>query len=478
MTGWQGRTVLGAIVLAESAWVFSLLGAAGVLVGSDGSPISWPGVATLIGLAILAGALAPRVAPEAANTARMLVGAAVVYLILAVELSPEAFEADLLWLYRIAVDADAVEGLAVKALVSALIATALWGRGTALSAAEFPTESLSFSFRLGLVALSIATIVDIANSAELDTFPMVFLFFAAGLGGLSAGHLMPETEESSAAGTWPRVIGGLVGAVVTIGLIFSVLRKGALTYITEFSLVSLDAVLRGLFWAVVIPIAFAYEMAVNVVVWLFSLLPGGDSPPPEQEDTRPLFDRIFDREPETSEAEPEQGAGLLDLLLNVLELVLIVLLAALLLYLLGRGIQQMFRRPRSNVRGARDSVKEDASALADVAGLVLDLVPDWFSSRERERGYVLPDGPEGVVDALGIYYEILTRAEEGGFERPAYQTPNEYRRTLESLFPKNLVRMSTDAFNRACYGSHAATPVQISEMRSMLKEAPSPEPAS
>lgn len=472
MARWQGRIVLAAIVLAESAWVFSLLGAAGVLVGADGSPISWPGVATLTGFAILVGILVPRVVQEAANTARTLAGAAVVYLVLAVELSSEPFEADLLWLYRLVLGSDAAEGLAVTALVSALVATILWIRGTSLSVSEFPTESLSFSFRLGLVSLSVATIVDIANHAELDTFPMVFLFFAAGLGGLSAGHLMPETEESSSAGTWPRVIVGLVGTVLAIGLIFSVLRKGALTYVTEFSLVSMDAVLRGLFWAVVIPIAFAYEMMVNVVVWLFGLLPG-DSSSPEQEDTRPLFDRILDREPQPGNAELAQDVGVLDLLLNVLEMVLIVLLAIFLLYLLGKGIWQMFRRPRANALGVRDSVKEDASVFDDVSGLVLDLMPDWLLSRKQEFDYILPEGPDGVVDALRMYYELLIRAEEGGFERPAYQTPNEYRRTLEGLFPENLVSMSTCAFNRACYGYHPATPAQISEMRSLLKDASS-----
>ena len=65
---------------------------------------------------------------------------------------------------------------------------------------------------------------------------------------------------------------------------------------------------------------------------------------------------------------------------------------------------------------------------------------------------------------------MLTLAEERGHPRPAAETPAEYQRTLESIFPGELVRRATAAFNRACYGHRPTSPDDIDEMRTALDQ--------
>ena len=110
------------------------------------------------------------------------------------------------------------------------------------------------------------------------------------------------------------------------------------------------------------------------------------------------------------------------------------------------------------------------SILIEHSGkLLLKLVPGrLIRFRQRER-FALPNGPPGVVNALRLYYELLTIAEDKGSVRPRHETPSAFQRTLEGLLPRNLVRMATNAFNRACYGHHPPTDDQAAQMRLSIR---------
>ena len=56
----QDRVVLAAHVVAESAWVFALAGIVGALAGFDSSPLSWYGVAGILGLSVFLSRITPR----------------------------------------------------------------------------------------------------------------------------------------------------------------------------------------------------------------------------------------------------------------------------------------------------------------------------------------------------------------------------------------------------------------------------------
>ncbi len=72
------------------------------------------------------------------------------------------------------------------------------------------------------------------------------------------------------------------------------------------------------------------------------------------------------------------------------------------------------------------------------------------------------------MEAFRIYFRLLSMADAKGSSKPSWQTPAEYRETLELLFPDAPVKMATAAFDRACYGHMPATEQDIAYMTSAL----------
>ncbi|HBD83022.1 MAG TPA: hypothetical protein DC056_03325, partial [Dehalococcoidia bacterium] len=97
--------------------------------------------------------------------------------------------------------------------------------------------------------------------------------------------------------------------------------------------------------------------------------------------------------------------------------------------------------------------------------LLFNLIPERFRRKKTQHHLNLPDDDSGIVDVFRMYFGMLMLAEDQGHPRPAHQTPSEYQSTLERIFPQRIVRMVTEAFNRACYGHTPASRAQIDEMR-------------
>ena len=473
MSSAQDRWVLGATVISESAWLFSMLGVLAVWMGQDGIPLSWPAVLAIMGFSVVLGR---RSSPDAATAGRaslvrMLIGAAVVYVAVGTQLDPGTLGVDLGWITRVAAK-SAPAGFMFSAVTGSVVGVLLWWRGGMLAAVEFPLDSLTFGFRLGVPVLAVAMVVDLASPADLGTFPMIFIFFASGLGGLSMGHLMPESLTSAKGRTWPVVTAGVVAGVLMLGLAFGlllgVIQRGVQPLYSGAAAAVYNALVTVLFWVIIIPVAFVFGLILDALSWLFGLLP--ETGEPEPEETAPLN---LPAEIATEPLEQIQREGGDPLWLDIVQWLILALLALVLLYLLA----MVYRRASSGraQRGGvqRESIREGAHPASDIAKLLLTLKPGWLRLGGGDPPFSVPDGPPGVVNALRIYYELLNKAAQKGFRRRSHETATEFQKTLEALFPRDLVRMATEAFNRSCYGHHPANDEQIAQMRSYLKGAAS-----
>ena len=105
-----------------------------------------------------------------------------------------------------------------------------------------------------------------------------------------------------------------------------------------------------------------------------------------------------------------------------------------------------------------------------MARLLFGLIPDRFKGKRRPPAFRLPDDDADLVEVFRIYFGLLVIADERGFPRPPNETPTEYQRTLERLIPRNLARMATAAFVRACYGHQGTPREQIDQMRVSLEQ--------
>ena len=460
----QDRVVLAAHVVAESAWVFALAGIVGTLADFDSSPQSWYGVVGILGLSVLLSRITPRKGQKAEVMYALMavLGLMVVYASVALHVEPGQIRP--LWAIDWLIN-DAPGGYTSRGLFGAILGVLLWWRGTRVASNEFPTDDLSFTFRVGMLVLVAALIYDLNTDESLSTFPMVFLFFGSSLIGLSAGHLLEESQRSAGERTWPKAIGATVAAITAFGLLVALINRGVLTFLSKPATAALEALARGVLWGIIAPIAFVFDVVVG---WLISLLGifRGEQEQPQEEEINPEIQGFLETLQEEQAAASEGFATVL----QIIEWALVAIVVVIVLLILGRAFRRVLRGRDRGTEGRRDSMAQDANPVGDVAKLALRLVPDVLK-RPQRKGYRVPDGPPGIVEAFRLYYDLLDTAEEQGITRRKYDTPTEFQGRLEGTFPSDVVRPSTETFNLAIYADVPADRSSIGRLRQSLKDA-------
>ena len=460
----QDRVVLAAHVVAESAWVFALAGIVGTLADFDSSPQSWYGVVGILGLSVLLSRITPRKGQKAEVMYALMavLGLMVVYASVALHVEPGQIRP--LWAIDWLIN-DAPGGYTSRGLFGAILGVLLWWRGTRVASNEFPTDDLSFTFRVGMLVLVAALIYDLNTDESLSTFPMVFLFFGSSLIGLSAGHLLEESRHSAGGRTWPKAIGATVAAITAFGLLVALINRGVLTFLAKPATAALEALVRGVLWGIIAPIAFVFDVVVG---WLIDLLGifQGEREQPQEEEINPEIQGFL----ETLQEEREAPSEAFDMVLQIIEWALVVVIVVIVALLLSRAFRRLLRGRDRETEGQRDSVAQDANPVGDAAKLALRLVPDVLK-RPQRKGYRVPDGPPGIVEAFRLYYNLLDTAEEHGITRRKHDTPTEFQGRLEGTFPSDVVRPSTETFNLAIYADVPADRSSIGRLRQSLKDA-------
>ena len=460
----QDRVVLAAHVVAESAWVFALAGIVGTLADFDSSPQSWYGVVGILGLSVLLSRITPRKGQKAEVMYALMavLGLAVVYASVALHVEPGQIRPSwaIDWLIN-----DAPGGYTSRGVFGAILGVLLWWRGTRVASNEFPTDDLSFTFRVGMLVLVAALIYDLNTDESLSTFPMVFLFFGSSLIGLSAGHLLEESRHSAGERTWPKAIGATVAGITTFGLLVALVNRGVLSFLSKPATAALEALARGVLWGIIAPIAFVFDVVVG---WLISLLGifRGEREQPQEEEINPEIQGFLETLQEEQAAASEGFATVL----QIIEWALVAIVVVIVLLILGRAFRRVLRGRDRGTDGQRDSMVQEANPVGDVAKLALRLVPDVLK-RPQRKGYRVPDGPPGIVEAFRLYYDLLDTAEEQGITRRKYDTPTEFQGRLEGTFPSDVVRPSTETFNLAIYADVPADRSSIGRLRQSLKDA-------
>ena len=468
MSSAQARLVTWAALLAESAWLSALCMLVGLAVGIEAGPLGLLAVLVIMSSSFLVarGLGLVLLPPVVANSLQMIAGVLVVYLTLGTQVDPGTQGLDLGWAGKLASGSEA-DLFARRAAVGAFLGVVLWWRGGRLASTESPAEALATSFRWGIVALSIAAVVDIFSSSDLKVFRVMFMFFAAGLAGLSVAHVLPMSKRANEGGTWPRVIGGVVSAVLVTGLLFSLLQRGALTFLSAPILIVLNALATAIFFAVVIPVAYVFEFLLRALAWLAKLIGLG----PEEGEAMPPFEGFGEMVLRVQE-ETDTGPSAF---LHALEWTLLALAVVALLFVLAKAFRRRGGWWKFSTQGSRESVGEGVDPAFDMANLLFDLLPSRFKRSSKPQARRLPEDAPDVVEVFRVYFGLLALAEEKGYTRPINETPAEYQRTLERVFPSGLVRAATAAFIRACYGHRPAPREQIDEMRASLERLASPQ---
>ena len=457
MSSAQDRWVLAATVVAESAWVFAIFGLVGALFLTSGAPMGWPAALAILGSSVVVSRVLQSInVPDVVGYAvEMGLGALVVYLTVASQVTGTLMSLDLGWIGRLG-SVPETEGYLFRAFVGSVMAVGLWVRGGALASSEGPTETLRTSFRVGFVAIGVAVI----SGRDPNIFPITFIFIASSLAGLGIGGLHPAFSQRLQNRSWPRTIGSLVSAMVIIGVVFALLESVLRTVISRGAQSTggllLDRVVTPLAIAITYPV-------IAVMTFIFSLF--GDPDTARFGDMGDASARF-----EGGVLSGDTGVSGRPMLFDVLVWAVVAVVIAIALYFIASSLSRRVRRRPPDVQGPRGSVVGDPEPTGGLTNLLFGLLPASLRKRWSMRPYKLPGAEPLVVEALRIYYGILTLAEARGVRREPSETPAELEKRLGSMFPQQLVRMATAAFERACYGDRAPSEAQIAEMRAGLEE--------
>ncbi len=463
MSSVQDRFILAAAVVVESVWIYAAFSILGLMFSLGGSPLTWVASIVIMGFSFaVARTLSLVIMPVwMPYLVQMLSGVLVIYLTLASQVQSAGQGFDIGWIGALLSESKPEYYVRTVALAS-VFSLVFWWRGGKLAATEYPAEHLSFTFRVGLVVFSIGAVVDVFHSADLKMFPLMFAFFAAGLIGLSIGHILPTAGRTLTSQRWIRVIGVLVGAIMVVGFLFSLLQKGFLNFILAPFGVLLNAVGTVVLYIVIFPIVYIIEFLVRGLFWLLGRF-SSEAERPEL-NTGPIMQEML----EQVQKETGDGTPLWVYILQWTSLTIIVLIA---LFILAKAFHQTMRWRRVDDDGEREGLDEDVDPALDMARLLYNLLPDRFRRRRGERGLRLPDDEQDVVDVFRVYFGMLKVAQGEGMPRRGEQTPTEYKPTLARLFPERFVDMATSAFERACYGRRPASKEDIDEMRNNLEQS-------
>ena len=464
MSSVQDRIVMLSAVAVESVWIYAALSVLSLMMMPGGSPITWvAALAIMLVSYVVTRSLSLVIMPNWMPYAvEMGLGTLTTYLVLGTQLQSGGQWMDIGWLSSMFSDSQA-EHFVRSAAIGGFASVLFWLRGGRIATSEFPVEHLGFTFRLGLIVLSVAALVDIFNDANLRTFELMFVFFASGLAGLGAGHILPSTRRALARRTWVRVIGTVVVSVLLLGLLFSLIQRGMLSFIAAPLKFVLEGIARVIFYVVIVPLVFILEFLISA---FFNLLRRFAGEPPEGEpelDIGPgeMFGQFAEQ------GEPSEPS----LWLQILAGIVVALVVAGILVILARAFRRNVRWRRVDEEGERESLYGEFDPTMDLARLLFGLLPDRFRRRRADTSLRLPDDDQNIVDVFRIYFGMLTLAESRGEHRRASDTPGEHRSALLRVFPERLVDLATSAFDRACYGRHAATREQIDEMQQLLEQA-------
>ena len=453
------RVIVAAHLLSESIWVYALGAAIGALSGNGRGPLEWWTVACLLTVSymVMRSLQLFRMPTMAAQWTNALIALLAIYAAIGAQFSGSAV--DFTWVRHMFGSEDP-KSFDFIVIVGGLLGAGLWWRGGSLTLADQPVESLEFSFKLGLLALAIAAGIDMVASDDLSVLPLMFVFFAASLTGLSIGNLRSPSADASKERRWVRTIGGVVGGVLGAGVIFAILGRFVLSWLSGPAVWLLGLLSSIVFYVIILPLAYVFGYIAAAVLAVLEWLIGDPEFEP-QEQAAEAGNWLQELREEDTEASA---------FLTYAEWAVAAVVVLVVLFFLWRAFRRRMVKVEEVEEEIRESVAEDADVASDLARLLYRLVPDRFKRPRGAPGLRIPEGDADVADVFRIYFGMLSLAEERGFPRPPAETPREYQGTLEGLFPRDLARRATAAFNRACYGHRAPPREQIDEMRLALEQ--------
>ena len=448
------NTILALTTLADSLWLYPVLGVFGLATNQGGAAIPWIAAFAVLAVGVVSTrrAAAAHGATPQAFMILAVIGIAAVYLTIAATLNGVDAPWDIGWFARMAVG-DVSGPDVIRILVILLSVAFLWRRAVRIANEPTPDDRLRRCFRSGTLGLALVLIVELATGIDLAAATMLIPFFTATLCGLALIH---RPVDPVMARNWIKIASATIFVIVGLGFLFGTLGGALGGNVVGVLGVVWVHFLAAAAWILDLLLAPLLELFFSFIE---SLKPeGGSLPSPVQ---RPDVD--WDR------IDVGKAAPFVDAVVSFLRFPLI----ALFLYLLISYLMRSHRRWNTTARNspvtvARETVARENDALADLARMIENLLPEWMTRRGGKAPWQYPQGMTGITEIYELYFGMLDTAMERGVVLSSGATPRERISDLEAALPGFPVKPLTEKFNAACFGDLASSAREIDTLRQAI----------
>ena len=377
-------------------------------------------------------------------TVSTVLGLVILALCLRIELSGDINIFDFSWILTLIRAEGDVGAHAVSFCLSSSILLATWLRASYHSANGIELDNLPrfvvFPFALVAILLTISAVSDVGTITTWAgiTYIAIILLALAGAQLSRSGSTLGDFRAGGVA-TGMLVFTVALTAVLVIfaGFIFEILVDNLAPFFTG---PFIDAVWTVVYYALIVPVSWVMIQIVEFILWIFSLLGGG-----EQESLEIQIAPAV--EMETAVTEPVEqigesawnrwgryafGGGMLGIGVAIVVTVMIV-------------VMRWYKR--------RDSKDDDFDSSEKVGGLREEFkgLTSLFSF--RGRGGRKSSNRNG---AIKLYLDLLAEANGRGLNRTLAQTPTEIKPELIEIYNDDFPSQITKLFEEERYGNHPA----------------------
>ena len=444
------RILYSSLAIADSAWLFAVTSIVGVIIGQSGSPLSWLVLLGVLALSMTVTWVAAGVGGDFITLALLqgVVGLTTVYGAVALRSTADSPGFDGFWFGRLLLgEYGQEESLAI--IVSFVIAIAIWTRGARFIIFSEPWDALHKSFRIGVAAIALALIIQLARDEATGVVLIIFPFFAASLAGMSVGRLAEGSAWGSAQRIWGRVIGLTVGAVLAVGVVLGVLGAAYGSGPLGLFIDAAASVRDALFWVLEVILT----PPLMALFWFIEWLQDRFSPGEQRGEQLGLGQQARPEPEPAREMVEAAGDSLIEKIIEVLVWPIGFMLLLVVFWILMKSFQRLRSEREEEPDADRESIRGDADARADLADLFGRLLPGFLKrGGGKEAGLRFPEGEPGITEVFQLYFRYLGAGMRRGAALESHLTPAELSGRLQAALPGAPVEQITRRFEAACYG--------------------------
>ncbi len=439
-----------ALVIADAAWLYPLSGLLGqaLFLGQPLLPLPVIGILIAVAIAVVWTVAGTVTDPARQAPYQAAVGLAAIYLAMANAIA--GHDADLLWAANMFLgryDANVVGGLVIGSAAAVFV----WIRGVGIAVETHPPLRLLSTFRIGIVALALAVVVEQTFDVEANAATMLVPFFVVCLAGLAFARMPP-------GGGWTTMVGIAIGIVLAGGFVIGSIAAALGGSGLELLLAGWILLTEGVMWLLAL-------ILIPILQFIASLLPELEPGTARGEAFRlPNFDFLRRLDQEAVPPEIENISRIL--------MYLVIIAAVYLLYRLMRAAFRAHQlRRQAQAALERENIEGAKNAKDDLLKLALELLPAWMRPAAGVPAPSIPVDLPGITEVYTLYFDMLNLACGKGHEFVPSATPRERRAALERILPKAPVGGITARFNAACYGNIPTEAAIVTRLREELESA-------